>query len=669
VHRDDEEELLRSVAIQNAQSIRAARQRAEQELLRTKEALEQRAQELSRALATMQATLESTWDGTLAVDEHGTITAFNQTYVDMWRLPSTILESRDHRQIVAFLAPQLADPQAFVERVESIYLTAPEESSDVLELADGRVFERYSRVQTIEGRHVGRVWTFRDVTERRRAEQATAWLGAIVDSSDDAIVSKNLNGIITSWNKGAERLFGYAPSEVVGRSITMLIPPERLDEEDRILERLKAGARIDHFETIRVRKDGSRLDVSLTISPVKDADGRIVGASKIARDITERRHVEEALRQAKQTAEAASHAKDEFLAMLGHELRNPLGAIAGAVNVLDLKGKADDETAQLRDIIERQAAHLTRLLDDLLDVTRLATGKIELQRRPLDLQTVAEGALRSLAEGGRAANHAISFTGQTLWVDGDSTRLEQVIFNLLDNAVKYTPPGGRIMITLAPEGDVAVLRIADSGVGMSEETRSRVFEPFAQAHQTLDRAQGGLGLGLTLVKRLVELHGGTVTVHSRGLGHGTEVVVQLPLTEARGEPEVVQPSVAEVESRRVLIVDDDSDMRTTLRMLLQIGGHQVDEAVDGVEALEVLLRLRPNVAFIDLGLPGRDGYELAHAVRSAPDGQSLYLVALTGYGQPRDRRRALEVGFNAYLVKPVSLSELTRVLAKAPVDR
>jgi CheY-like chemotaxis protein len=204
---------------------------------------------------------------------------------------------------------------------------------------------------------------------------------------------------------------------------------------------------------------------------------------------------------------------------------------------------------------------------------------------------------------------------------------------------------------------------------MTEEVRSRVFEPFAQAHQTLDRAQGGLGLGLTLVKRLVELHGGTVTVHSRGLGHGTEVVVQLPLTEARGEPEVVQPSVAEVESRRVLIVDDDSDMRTTLRMLLQIGGHQVDEAVDGVEALEVLLRLRPNVAFIDLGLPGRDGYELAHAVRSAPDGQSLYLVALTGYGQPRDRRRALEVGFNAYLVKPVSLSELTRVLAKAPVDR
>ena len=267
MHRDDEEELLRSVAIQNAQSILAARQRAEQEMLRAKEVLEQRTRELSRALATMQATLESTWDGTLAVDERGTVTAFNQTYVRMWRLPATIMESRDHRRIAAFVAPQLRDPQAFVERVEAIYATSPEESSDVLEFADGRVFERYSRIQTIDDRHVGRVWTFRDVTERRRAEQTTALLGAIVDSSDDAIISKDLDGIITSWNTGAERLFGYTSSEAVGQSITMLIPADRLDEENHILERLKAGARVDHFETIRVRKDGLRLDVSLTISP------------------------------------------------------------------------------------------------------------------------------------------------------------------------------------------------------------------------------------------------------------------------------------------------------------------------------------------------------------------------------------------------------------------
>ena len=204
---------------------------------------------------------------------------------------------------------------------------------------------------------------------------------------------------------------------------------------------------------------------------------------------------------------------------------------------------------------------------------------------------------------------------------------------------------------------------------MTEEVMSRVFEPFAQARQTLDRARGGLGLGLTLVKRLVELHGGRVTTHSRGLGYGTEILVQLPLTEARGEPETVPPGEAGVGPRRVVIVDDNNDMRTTLRMLLQVGGHQVDEAVDGVEALEVLLRLRPDVAFIDLGLPGRDGYELTQAVRDAPGGTSLYLVALTGFGQPQDRQRALEVGFNAYLVKPVSLDDLTRVLAAAPADR
>ena len=667
MHRDDEEELLRSVAIQNAQSILAARQRAEHEMLRAKQVLEQRTQDLSRALATMQATLESTWDGTLAVDERGFVTAFNQTYVQMWRLPATIMESRDHRRIAAFVAPQLQDPQAFVERVEAIYATSPEESSDVLEFADGRVFERYSRVQTIDDRHVGRVWTFRDVTERRRAEQATALLGAIVDSSDDAIISKDLHGIITSWNNAAEHLFGYTPSEAIGQSITMLIPPDRLDEETHILERLKAGVRVDHFETIRVRKDGSRLDVSLTISPVKSADGRtVVGASKIARDITDRKRTEEALRQAKQTAEAASRAKDEFLAMLGHELRNPLGAISGAVSVLTLRGKADDETAQLQEIIRRQAALLTRLLDDLLDVTRLASGKIDLQRRPVDLETVAEGALRSLAEGGKAAQHAISFTGQTIWVDGDPTRLEQVIFNLLDNAVKYTPPGGRIMVTTSVEGNFAVLRITDTGAGMTEEVVSRVFEPFVQARRTLDRAGGGLGLGLTLVKRLVELHRGTVAAHSPGPGHGTEILVRLPLTDAREQPEAAPPNEAGLAPRRVLIVDDNSDMRTTLRMLLQLGGHQVDEAADGVQSLEMLLRLRPDVALIDLGLPGRDGYELAQAVRKVPGGESLYLVALTGYGQPQDRRRAFEVGFNAYLVKPVYQDDLARVLAAAP---
>ena len=494
-------------------------------------------------------------------------------------------------------------------------------------------------------------------------------LGAIVDSSDDAIISKDLNGIITSWNNAAEHLFGYTASEAVGQSITMLIPPDRLDEETHILERLKAGARVDHFETIRVRKDGSRRDVSLTISPVKSADGRtVVGASKIARDITDRKRAEEALRQVKQAAETASRAKDEFLAMLGHELRNPLGAIGGAVGVLTLRGTADDETAQLQEIIRRQAALLTRLLDGLLDVTRMASGKIELQRRPVDLQTVAEGALRSLAEGGKAAQHAISFTGQTVWVDGDPTRLEQVIFNLLDNAVKYTPPGGRMMVTTAVEGNFAVLRITDTGAGMTEEIVSRVFEPFVQARQTLDRAGGGLGLGLTLVKRLVELLGGTVAAYSSGLGQGTEVQVRLPLTDARQQPEAA-PDQAGVAPRRVLVVDDNSDMRTTLRMLLQLGGHQVDEAADGIQSLEMLLRLRPDVAFIDLGLPGRDGYELAQVVRKVPGGESLYLVALTGYGQPQDRRRAFEVGFNANLVKPVFHDDLARVLAAAPAGK
>ena len=433
------------------------------------------------------------------------------------------------------------------------------------------------------------------------------------------------------------------------RSIPVILVSARAGEESRV-EGLEAGADDYLVKPFSARELIAHVSARLELARVRQ---EMVDREQAAR----------------RQAEHANRAKDEFLAMLGHELRNPLGAIGGAVSVLGLLGEGGEETAKTREIIRRQAAHLTRLLDDLLDVARLDTGKIELQRRPLDLHVVAERALGSLAEGGKAAQHAIAVTGQTLWVDGDPTRLEQVIFNLLDNAVKYTPPGGRITLTMEAEGNFAVLRVVDTGSGMSPDVLSRAFEPFMQADPTLDRARGGLGLGLTLVRRLVELHGGAVDAHSPGLGHGTEVLVRLPLTDARPEPEEAPPSEVGIRPRRVLVIDDNSDMRTTLRLLLQLGGHHVDEAADGVGGLEMLLSLRPDVAFIDLGLPGRDGYELARAVRNAPRGESLYLVALTGYGQPQDRRRALEVGFDAYLVKPVYQDDLARVLAAAPAER
>jgi signal transduction histidine kinase len=433
------------------------------------------------------------------------------------------------------------------------------------------------------------------------------------------------------------------------RSIPVVLVSARAGEESRV-EGLEAGADDYLVKPFSARELIARVSALLELA-------------RIRQEMVEREQA------GRRQAEQASRARDEFLAMLGHELRNPLGAIGGAVSVLGLLAKSGDEAEKPREIIRRQTAHLTRLLDDLLDVTRLDTGKIELQRRPLDLRTVAERALTSLAEGGKAAQHAITLTGETLWVEGDPTRLEQVIFNLLDNAVKYTPPGGQITLAMEADGGAAALRVTDTGTGMTPEALARAFEPFVQADPTLDRARGGLGLGLTLVKRFVELHGGTISAHSPGLGRGTEFLMRLPLTDARGEPEASPPSEAVIGPRRVLLIDDNGDMRTTLRLLLQHGGHHVNEAADGVQGLEMVLRLRPDVAFIDLGLPGRDGYELAQAVRKAPSGESLYLVALTGYGQPQDRRRALEVGFDAYLVKPVSQDDLVRVLAAAPAGR
>jgi CheY-like chemotaxis protein len=360
-------------------------------------------------------------------------------------------------------------------------------------------------------------------------------------------------------------------------------------------------------------------------------------------------------------------AKDQFLAMLGHELRNPLAAVVGAIGVLDLTAPADDVTAQARAIIRRQTAYLTRLLDDLLDVARLDTGKIELKREPVDLRATAEHALNALAEGGKAGRHAVSLTGEPLWVDGDPTRLEQVIFNLLDNAVKYTPRDGRITVTVEAEGGSAALRVRDNGVGMTPDVLARAFEPFVQGSPTLETARGGLGLGLTVVKRLVELHGGTVTAHSAGPGHGSEILVRLPLTEAPHGPAGGAPGAPAAGPRRVLLVDDNEDMRTTLRKLLELGGHHVAEAADSTQGLEMLTRLRPDVALIDLGLPGPDGYALTKAARQAPEGEAFYLVAVTGYGQPEDRRRALEAGFDAYLVKPVHQADLARLLAASPV--
>ena len=368
---------------------------------------------------------------------------------------------------------------------------------------------------------------------------------------------------------------------------------------------------------------------------------------------------------ARAEAESASRGKDELLAMLGHELRNPLSAIATAIHVLETGEPSADLTRRAHEIIARQNAHLARLVDDLLDVARVTSGKIALVRRPLELGEAVRHSLATLAASGRTERHRIAMDLEPVWADVDETRFEQIVNNLVGNALRFTPAAGRVEIGLRGEDGLAVLRVRDTGVGIAPEMLSRVFDLFAQGERGPDRGAGGLGLGLTLVRRLTELHGGRVDAASAGVGLGSTFTVRLPALVA--PPAAARP-VAAVSSngtsRRILVVEDNTDAREMLRHLLNLAGHEVHEAADGPGGLEAALRLRPDVALVDVGLPGFDGYELARRVRSSA-GPFIYLVALTGYGQPDDRRQAMEAGFDAHLVKPVNPDALLAAIHTA----
>jgi PAS domain S-box-containing protein len=676
-----------------------------------------------------------------------------------------------------------------------------------------------------------------------------AHLAAIVRSSDDAIVSKNLDGIITSWNPAAERLFGYTAAEVVGKSITIIIPPERRHEEDAVLREVRSGRMVDHFESVRRRRDGSLVDVSLTISPIRDAQGRIVGASKIARDITERRRLLEGERLARRTAEEAvartarlqeltealaealtpaqvaevilgqalpalgatsgavavldrdrsdlvvvgaigyppelierwrrfpvaadtpcsvvvrtaqplfigslaermarfpavgeidvrepgafaalpllvgrqavgavaivfpdqagyeepnrsllltiarlcaqalerarlheaerqgridaeiaSRAKDEFLAMLGHELRNPLSPILQVADLLRLEGYDDAASGRAIDALERQALHMARLVDDLLDVSRIVHGKIELRKRWLEMGRLVQDAIDSTGLQLERRGHqlTVALPAQPLWVEADPTRLEQALRNLLDNAAKYTPDGGRIDVSLRLEDREVVLQVRDNGAGIRDDLLERIFDLFDQGETSLARSPGGLGIGLTLTRKLVQLHGGEIDAHSEGPGRGSEFVVRLPVPSGGLEPPpdaaVLAAAAAALEPLRVLVVEDNADTNAVLAELLRLWGHQVEVLHEGTHAAEQASRFRPQAVLLDIGLPGMDGYEVAKALRATPETARARLIALTGYGQAEDLRRSREAGFDLHLTKPVSPADLRRALGDA----
>ncbi len=494
-----------------------------------------------------------------------------------------------------------------------------------------------------------------------------ALLAAIVESSEDAIVSKTLEGRILSWNSGASRIFGYQAEEVIGKPIMIIIPPELHAEEQQILTRIKRGERIDHYDTIRMTKDGRRIPISLTISPVRSSSGAIIGASKIARDISERKRAEEMLRHSQESLREADRRKDEFLALLAHELRNPLAPIRYALAANKKTECTPAQRARAEEIIDRQVAQMSRLLDDLLDVSRIARGKLELKKKLTELSiavSVAAETARPLFTARQQEFH-LDLPTEPLRLYADPVRLAQVFANLLVNAAKYTDAGGRINLRALRTGDQVLVSVRDSGIGISAEMLPRLFTMFSQAHTALGRAEGGLGIGLWLVRGIVSLHGGSIEARSDGPGRGSEFIVRLPVGAPAEERSPVEPvsTGPQVEAGlKVLVVDDNRDAADTCAMLLELSGHHVQTAYGGRRALELAEAFRPHAVLLDIGLPDINGYELAQRIRATPWGGDIVLVAVTGWGQTEDRQRATQAGFTQHLVKPIAADSLELLL-------
>ncbi len=951
---DEEAQRLRSVAMQNAESVFLARQRAEEELLRTKEALELKTQELAHSLAMTRATLESTTDGILATDRGGKVTSFNERFLQMWRLPPGTMESKDHRQIVNAIGRNFREPVQFLDRIEEIYASAPPESYDLLELADGRVFERFSRIQYLDDQNIGRVWSLRDISERRLAEEAlakqserfrvtlasigdaviatdtkgrvaylngvaeflTGWdqndaageplstvfrivnqftrkpvenpamkaieegvivglanhtiliardgterpiddsaapikdaLGVVVgcvlifrdvseqheslraleqsearktamfETALDCIISIDQTGAIVEFNAAAERTFGHRRKDVLGRELAAILIPPALRERHRqgLAQYLVTGegpVLNQRIEVFALRADGTEIPVELTVTriPVEgpplftaylrdisdrmqaeaslresearyraigeaidygvwmcDAEGRNTYASEsflrlvgitqlqcsefgwgevlhpedaektmlawrecvrsggvwdrehrfrgvdgewhfvLARGVPIRNDAGQVmgwaginldisrLKRAEQSLREADHRKDEFLAMLAHELRNPLAPIRNAVQVLRFKGDTEQTVQSVSEMMERQISQLVRLVDDLLDISRATRGKIELRKERIELAAVVNHAVEACHSQYSSMGHELTvlLPPQPVILNADPTRLTQVVGNLLNNACKFTDKGGRIELAVSiecaatheksGEKDVtrmdqtntpctavltrfALIRVRDNGIGIAADQLPRIFEMFVQVDTSLERSVSGLGIGLTLVKNLVEMHDGTISVQSAGAGRGSEFIVRLPIADVRlpieeAEDDTNRKSKIENQkSRRILVVDDNRDAAISLALLLNLAGNETQTRFDGQAAVEAAASFKPDAVLLDIGLPKLNGYEAARMIRAQPQGKSIVLVALTGWGQAEDRRKSREAGFDGHMVKPVDLDALKTLL-------
>jgi PAS domain S-box-containing protein len=517
-------------------------------------------------------------------------------------------------------------------------------------------------LRTEDGTVTRLVGIIQDITAQKVAEELQSRLAAVVEYSMDAIITKTLEGVIATWNPGAEKIFGFEAREAIGQPITLLIPEGRLQEEAEILEKVSRGEMVETYETVRLRKDGSLIDVSVTVSPIKDAEGLIIGASKIARDITRQKRAEEALRQMDQR-------KDIFLATLAHELRNPLAPIRQAAMISNAASATTEQMRWSHEVISRQVHHMSLLLDDLLDISRITRGNLELRREMTELSAIIEAACEIARPAIQAKGHhfTVDIPALPIRFSADPLRLAQVISNLLTNAAKYTDSGGEIRLSAEATRECVSVVVRDNGIGLTRDVQAAIFSIFSQVKSSLDRSEGGLGIGLALSKGVVELHGGTLEVKSDGEGRGSEFTVLIPRVEIAVPADPAEISLPRAGVRRsVLIADDNRDAAESLAILLQMEGHDVSVASNGRQALERIDSLQPHVALIDIGMPELNGYEVAQRVRLSAHGQTMTLIAVTGWGQEADRALAKAAGFNLHFTKPIEPKRIFDLLRSQP---
>lgn len=675
---DNEEERLRSVALQNARTILLARQRAE-EAFRTQSEW-------------LRVTLASIGDAVVSTDAEGRITFMNGVaeslsgYLQVEALGRpfpevfTIIDSQTRQRIDNNLEKVLREGRTFLGLANHTALIAKDGT-------ERPINNRAAPIRDKKGLIVGVVLVFQDISGRKLAEEAKAHLAAIVESSDDAIISKNLQGTLMSWNKGAEKLFGYKAAEAVGQPVTMLIPSQHVDEEPRILEKIRRGETVDHYETVRRRKDGTAIDISLTVSPIRDEAGKIIGASKIARDISAQKRAEAerdrllgSEQDARRQAETANRMKDEFLATVSHELRTPLNAILGWARLVT-SGRLDDETmTRAIKSIEQNAKAQAQLIEDLLDVSRIISGKLRLKAQPLEVPLIIEAAIDAVrpTADAKGVRLQVVLDPDAGPVSGDAGRLQQVVWNLLSNAIKFTPKGGRVQIRLTRVDSHIQVDVSDTGQGIPNEFLPYVFDRFRQADGSASRLHGGLGLGLAIVRHLVELHGGSVSADSPGQDQGATFTISLPLmvTHAKGRrerrvhPRVdcegelnFQPSVT-LEGVKVLIVDDEPESLLLLSTVLSKSGASIRTATSAEEGFAQVKEWRPDVIVSDIGMPGEDGYSFMKRVKTWMREAGVWIpaVALTAYARAEDRIKALASGYQIHVPKPVEPAELVTVL-------